>query len=340
MKQLTIISAATGFVALAILVSAANAGDIFGHVGLTGGSRWDAAPKNIGLNERSLNGGLRYSLEGGSYEAYRDMFAWSGGVPTVPAFQLAVEQSFAAWTSVDPVSGLGTTLSFAADLGTAVVGTGAFGGVDADGAEIDLLADDGSDAGTRGVTFFDAIGDNVTLTSGTPNYAGSFAISGADVTINNNSGAAYTLNFFRRLLTHELGHALGLGDVENADAATEFIDDNYDPTDSATALATLTNSWALLVNPLNPAASVGLSLFEVDDADPGIDTPGVNILMESSGLGIGPGNLVTELVPLRNDDYGTRQFLYPVPEPTALMLAGLGLIALAAFARRRRRSRA
>ena len=306
-----LVSAAAGVVALAMLVSAANGGDIFGHVGLFGGSRWDAAPRMIGVNERSLDGGLRYSLEGGSFQGYRDMFQWSPAVPSVADFQLAVEQSFAAWTSVDPVSGLGTALSYVADLGTPVVGTGMFGGVNVDGAEIDLLADDGGDAGTRGVTFFSAIGSNVTLTSGTPNYPGSFAISGADVTINSNAGAAYTLDVFRRLLTHELGHAIGLGDVENAAASAEFIDDNYDPTNSATALATLTNSWALLVNPLNPAASGGLSLFQVADADPGIDTPGVNILMESNGLGIAVGNPVTELVPLRNDDYGTRQFLYP-----------------------------
>ena len=32
----------------------------------------------------------------------------------------------------------------------------------------------------------------------------------------------------------------------------DFIDDNYDGSTSATALATLTNSWALLVNPFNP----------------------------------------------------------------------------------------
>jgi len=206
----------------------------------------------------------------------------------------------------------------------------------ADGAEIDLLADDGGDPGTRGVSFFDAIGDDVTLTSGTPNYAGSSAISGADVTINNNTGAAYTLDFFRRLMTHELGHALGFGDVENANNSAVFIDDNYDSTNSATAAATLTNSWALLVNPLNPAASAGLSLFQVANGDPGVDTAGVNILMESNSLGIGPGNLVTVLVPLRNDDYGIRQFLYPIPEPSTLMLAGLGLIAVVACARRRR----
>ena len=303
--------------------AASQAGDIFGHTGLTGGSRWDAAPRTISGNERSLSGGLRFSLEGGSYLAFRDMFAWSS-LPTVASFQLAVEQAFGAWQSVDPASSLGSNLNFVADLGTAVVGTGAFGGVNINGAEIDVFGTDAGDAGTRGVTAFNAIGSNVQLTSGTPSYPGSFAISGADIYLNSNGGALYTLDLFRRLLTHEIGHAIGLGDVENANTSAQFIDDNYNGSTSATALATLTNSWAALVNVLNPAASP-LALYIVPDADPGIDTPGVDILMESNGLGISAGNPVTALVPLRNDDYGTRQFLYPfVPEPSVALLLGLG----------------
>src|SRR5690242_16734548 len=94
-------------VLLGLLMPAAlQAGDIFSNVGLAGGARWDAAPRTITGNERSLDGGLRFSLEGGSFEAFRDMFQWTS-VPTVANFQLAVENAFAAWTSVDPVSGLG-----------------------------------------------------------------------------------------------------------------------------------------------------------------------------------------------------------------------------------------
>ena len=95
----------------------------------------------IGTNERSLDGGLRYSLEGGSFEAYRDSFQWST-LPSVAEFQTAVEQAFAAWTAVDPVSGLHTDLTFIADFATAVVGTETFTGFDINGAEIDLLAAD------------------------------------------------------------------------------------------------------------------------------------------------------------------------------------------------------
>lgn len=310
-----------------------RAGDIFGESGLNGGSRWDAAPRTIGGNERSLAGGLRFSLEGGSFEAYRDMFSWDI-VPSVTGFQLAVEQAFAAWQSVDPVSGLGTDLYFVADLATPVAGGASFGGVNRNGAEIDLFATNAGDAGTRAVTFFDAGPADVTLTSGTVDYPGSFTIRGADISMNNNPGAIYDLDFFRRLLTHEIGHAIGLGDLENANGSAQFIDDNYDGSTSTRALETLTNSWAGLVNVFNPAASP-LSLFTVADGDPGIDTFGVDILMESNGLGISASNPVTELVPLRNDDYGTRQFLYPyVPEPGAWELMASGLCGLLAVRRR------
>jgi hypothetical protein len=111
-------------------------------------------------------------------------------------------------------------------------------------------------------------------------------------------------------LTHEIGHALGLHDVETAATDAVFIDDNYDGSTSATALATLTNSWALRVDPYDPAASP-LALFEVANADPGIKTSGVNLLMESDQLGIAPGNPETNLVPLTNDEFAMRQFLYP-----------------------------
>ena len=313
---------------------------LYNATGLAGGSRWDATPRTMGGLERSLAGGLRFSLQGGSFAAYRDLFSWSGGVPTVAAFTAAVTNAFGNWTTVDPVSGLGTSISFIADLTTPV--SSAVVSSVRQGAEIDLFGATSAGSwgvgstGTQGETFFNSISvaGNLTLTSGTTGYTG-FAISGADVTLNDNPGALYTLDTFRNLLTHELGHALGLADVDvQSGPAGTYIDDNYNASTSATALATLTNSFAGLINPLNPSASP-LSLYTVANGDPGVDTPGVDIRMESaipSVLFFGTG------VPLRNDDYAGRQFMYPVvPEPTtaAALLAGAGALGL----RRHRKSR-
>jgi hypothetical protein len=254
----------------------------------------------------------------------------------VDAFQLAVEQAFGAWTTTDPVTGLRGMLSFRADFDTPVSTTVA--GNIRHGAEIDIHAFNFGDAGTRGDSFFQAVGASVTLTSGTVGYAAA-PISGADIRINNNPGAVYTLDLFRRLLTHEIGHAIGLGDVEGDINAGTFIDDDLDLSSSTTALATLTNSWALLVDPLNPSASEGLSRGTAAYANPGVLTPGVDLLMESRGLGLAPGNPITNLVPLTNDDYGTRQFLYPdaqpVPEPAGLLALGAGAVGLLRLVRGR-----
>ena len=103
----------------------ARAGVIFGNTGTAQGFRWDAAPRTIAGQERSLACGLRYSLQGGSYTAFRDQFQWQGGnVPGAAAFLTAVDKAFNAWTVADPVSGFGTTVRFAYDPATPVVGTG------------------------------------------------------------------------------------------------------------------------------------------------------------------------------------------------------------------------
>lgn len=289
-----------------------NATVIFGNSGLVGGSRWDVAPRYVSGNERSLDGGLRYSLQGGSYEAFRDLLSWQGAAPDVADFQAAVEAAFEAWTVYDPASGLRSDLEFVPDLGTPVVGPGAGGTVNIAGAEIDLLAtDDGylwnpGDSSQRGETYFSTTGiTNVELTSGITGYV-AYAIAGADIKFNNDPSAHWTLPVFQTILTHEIGHTIGLGDVDVASTYGKFLDDNYDGTNSATALATLTNSWAGLVNPLNPSLSP-LALYSVANGNPGVDTPGVDILMETNI----PGALFGNPYPLQNDDFGGRQFLYP-----------------------------
>ena len=258
-------------------------------------------------------------------------------------FTQAVTNAFDAWTAVDPVTGLGTVLQFVPDFATGVEGAPTGGSLNPRGAEIDILASldaffwNPGNNNPQAETSFTTNANLATLTSGTPDYAGARSIIGADITLNNNPGAVYSLDVFRRLLTHEIGHAIGLGDVEGDLNPGAFIDDNFDGTSSATALATLTNSWALLVDPMDPAGSP-LRRYTLPPGNPGATTPGINLLMESRGLGIGPTNPVTRLVPLTNDDFGTRQFLYPsvvntVPEPGLTVLLGVGA---AAVARRRR----
>ena len=303
----------------------------------TFGSRWDAAPRVVAGNERSLDGGLRFSVSGGSFLQFRDQFQWNV-TPSVSAFQQAVEQSFSAWTMVDPASGLGTSLSFVPDFATSVASGASFGTLDINGAEIDLVASNQGTSVLTGLTVVSANGFPVTLTSGVPSYVNSATIQGVDLHLNNNPNAVYSLDVFRRLLSHEIGHAIGLGDVDlDSNLEVDFIDDNFDPNDPVN---TLTNSWAGLVDPFDPANSVGLSTFTI--APSTFSLNGVDILMESNGVGIGSTNPLSNLFPLTNDDFGTRQYLYPsvtaVPEPGTggMLIAGLA----AGVGWRRRRSRA
>ena len=302
----------------------------------SGWVRWDAAPRFIEGEERSLSGGLRFSIETGTYAGLRDQFMWVPAPgPTVEDFEAAILRAFEHWTVVDPESGLPAAFYFVADLTTPAVDVlndspipNSYFGLNA-GAEIDLFADtphagEGFAASVR--FFIDPREDDLTLTSGAMNYPG-FAISGADIRIN--PAYVWSLRGFEVLLTHEIGHALGLADLEaltSSGSVSSFLDDDYDPSSSETARETLGNSFAREIDPVDPDRSELQSFASRLDVDPGLSSPGVALLMESEGyldlLGVEPL--------LQNDEFAGRQFLYPVevPEPDVDVMIVVGIVIL------------
>ena len=310
----------------------------FSNVHILGHGRWDAAPHLVDGVERSLDSGLRYSIEGGSYQALLDQLQWRSAPPSVGDFQAAIDMAFDRWEAVDPESGLGTDLFFVPDLGTPAV-LESFDGPTRvwklnRGAEIDLFArprfvDIGSLAGVS--TFGDPDSNTVALTSGVENYPAP-VISGADISMASDY-AWPSLDFFHRILTHEIGHAIGLRDVNfhsERRGWSLFYDDNFDPTSDATALATLTNSFAHLIDPLDPDNSPGLNLYEPCDepeslgetctSRPGFDTPGVNLIETSPQF--------DPIFP-QNDEFAGRQFLYPhLPGPGETLLLDGRMVAV------------
>ena len=326
-------------VALCVLAALVWAGPALGFrlIGSPGSwSRWDAAPRTVNGVERSLDGGLRYSIEHGDYGILRDEFMWLGTPPSDQAFADAIARAFEYWEVVDPATGLPAAFHFVEDLSTPAVdqaprnpnSPNAYLGLN-EGAEIDIFAETphaGPGFGASVIFYVDTTEDDLTLTSGTQSYGGR-AISGADIRIN--PEFVYTLRFFETLLTHEIGHVLGLADLEVTPLASNvsgFLDDDYDPSTSTSVLATTSNSFALLIDPTDPDATPLLSFDGDINTDPGIDTPGVEILMESEGW----SDLQFVEPKLQNDDFAGRQFLYPVPEPGtgATVLVGVGALSL------------
>ena len=293
--------------------------DTTGPYGL-GVFRWNAAPHSVDGVERSLDGGLRYSIEGGSYAAFRDEFEWQDPAPSSVELQLAVEQAFASWVAIDPESGLGTDLYFVPDFATpAVLEPSPPGTLTLNpGAEIDIFGESISSSGLARI-WGDPHSDSVTLTSGVQDYPAGVS-SGADILMNTSGSSTdtpWTLDLWSKVLSHEIGHALGLADVDiPSDVPNGFqsfyYDDNYDGADDATALATLTNSFATLIDPFDPDNSPALMQYEpCNDSEcnslPGFDSPGVHLLLETSGQ--------MQVLGPRNDEFAGRQFLYPYVPP-------------------------
>ena len=144
-----------------------------------------------------------------------------------------------------------------------------------------------------------------------------YGITGADLYLNIDNFQSLAvlqagrLDVMTRVVIHELGHALGFG---HPNEATNY-DTDSDPTNE------------MVIDPTDPF--VGVMVSENFDTE---------TIMSNEPCGPNPtlpcaGVFFTTLGP---DELGGRDVLYPVvPEPSAGLLLGLGLIALRAASRRR-----
>jgi len=209
--------------------------------------------------------------------------AVTGSAPpeNVAAIESAVVAAFRAWES--PV------LHFTVTFDAPTVRDPATGG------EIDVFQvlssdpDFATSGANFGVTYLNwAYSPNRLLTNGTTSSG--LEIYGADILIATDRLAAFApaftpdqqLKLFQRLLTHEIGHAIGLHHPHSG--PTINYDSDADPDN------------AILIDPSNPLAGLSLS--------PNLDTLAVMYQVPSD---------VNALfyTSLRNDDRGGRDVLYP-----------------------------
>ncbi len=260
-----------------------------------GAPRWSAAA-HPEVESAGLQGGISVAVEAGFAEAVVLAVTGTAESQDIAELEAAVLAAFDAWTS--PV------LFFEVEFdGPAERGTGA-------GAEIDLFAVPDSDPAFAnndyfGVAFWRSVElADRKLTNGSV-LAGP-AIVGADIFINLDRVALVAPIFtreqqpaaIRRLLIHEIGHAIGLHHPNEFPAANLDTDD--DPLNE------------MVIDPLDPFADLVQS--------PNVDADAILSNLPPGGI---PALLFTVL---RNDDRGGRDVLYPAlgePQstPTATSIA-------------------
>src|SRR5581483_7372930 len=277
------------------------------------GARWDTT---------SLGGGLSYNFGEWSATAANlattlnnvaDFFAkfgnWVDAKPSLNAFSAAVNSAFSTWANAwQPSGGPISFTKTSANVGTGVSSWTSFAlsGNNLVGNEIDILATSLGAGGAYGLTPDFGTGDDVHLTNGF-GYASigglfpSSKILAVDIALN--SDTTWTLPLFTFVLTHELGHALGLGDVDAfpGSSSTSFWDTDNDVSN---------------IMPINTAGDVRDDL-PVVPARPALS------LADADGKILMCSTCPTRLTTLQNDDSAGIHFLYPVPEPGTLALLGL-----------------